>query len=31
MYERNEMNIKNSGKLIPISLIAFLFLCTFWF
>ncbi len=25
------MNIKNSGKLIPTSLIAFLFLCGFWF
>ena len=26
-----QMNIKNSGKIIPTSLIAFLFLCTFWF
>jgi hypothetical protein len=26
-----QMNIKNLGKIIPTSLIAFLFLCTFWF
>jgi hypothetical protein len=26
-----KMNIKNLGKIIPTSLIAFLFLCTFWF